>query len=195
VKNKRNKNNKLRSLIINVVIWIVVLVAASVTIISISTKDQGVANILGNIPLSIQTDSMEPGIKVGDLILTSEYINQELKKDDVISFFAIEQNKKIIKTHRITEVLDSNGMISYATKGDNSPAQDELHVAPGDIISIYSGKRVPLLGKVLDFLKSQWGFFIFIVLPLFIFFIYQLYTFIVLIIDSKKEQIIASAKK
>lgn len=190
----KKAKKKVLSILFNVLIWVVILIASSVTIISISSKDRGVANILGKVPLSIQTNSMEPGIKVGDLILTSKYENQELKKDDIISFFAQEQDKLIVKTHRIIEVKSNSGITNYVTKGDNNPTRDERDVEIGDIISIYSGRRVPFLGKVLDFLKSQWGFFIFIVLPLFVFFIYQLYTFIILVIESKKEQIIASNK-
>lgn len=190
------KNNKrVLNILFNMGIWAVVLVGAFITISALTTKDKGVANFLGKIPLSIQTNSMEPKIKVGDLIVTEKYDGKELKEDAVISFFAVEQDRKIIKTHRIIEVKHNEGIVSYITQGDNNPGRDEMPVTQFDIISVYNGTRIGFLGKAFDFLKSQWGFFIFIVLPLFMFFIYQLYTFMSLIIESKKEEIIKAAKE
>ena len=106
----------------------------------------------------------------------------------------IEQEKLIVKTHRIDTVINRNGIISYVTKGDNNNSIDPTEVAPGDIVSVYAGTKCAVVGYVLTFLKSQIGFLIFVILPLFIFFIYQLYTFIVLIIDTKKEEAMKELK-
>lgn len=195
------KKGKLRKLSLNILIWLIVLVAAFVTIVSISSRDNnGVANFMGFMPLSIQSGSMEPTIKIGDLILTKKYDGKtKLEEQDIITFVSDEYRDKngnpTVITHRIIDIKENGGMISYVTKGDHNPLQDNRDAQPGDIISVYTGKKIGFVGKILDFLKSQWGFFIFIVLPLFIFFVYQLYTFIVLVIDSKKEQIIAGSKK
>lgn len=153
-----------------------------------NTKKNGVTNIAGYMPFSIQTGSMDPTIKQGDLIITKIIDSSELKKDDVISFLATEQNQTIIKTHRIVEIKNQGGMVSYITKGDNNEIEDSVEVAPGDILSIYTNTRIPFLGFIMDFLKSQWGFFFTIIVPLFIFFIYQLYQFIILIIREKQRQ-------
>lgn len=173
--------------IIDIFMILVIIVSVILIIIMFNTKKNGISNIFGLIPLSIQTESMEPTIKDGDIILTYEVDTNELKENDIISFFANEQNTKIIKTHRIIQIKNNNGMISYVTKGDNNETIDYIEAAPGDIISVYKGTRIPLLGNILDFLKSQIGFFLFIILPLFIFFIYQLYQFIILIIKEKQR--------
>lgn len=183
------KSKKVFSIILNVLLWIIIFVAAGVTIVSLSTKEKGVANVAGYIPFSIQTGSMEDYIKKGDLIITKKYESDiELKKGDVISFFAFEQDTKIIKTHRIEEVKNNNGILTYVTKGDNNPERDDVEVASGDIISIYTGTRIGILGYVLSFLKSKYGFLICIILPLFSIFVYQLYKFIAIIIDEKKKK-------
>lgn len=185
------KSKKVSTIILNVILWIVILVAAGVTIVSLSTKEKGVANVAGYIPFSIQTGSMEDYIKKGDLIITKKYDStEELKVGDVISFYAFEQDTKIIKTHRIVEVKNNNGIYSYVTKGDNNPVKDDVEVASGDIISTYTGTRIGILGYVLSFLKSKYGFLICIILPLFAIFVYQLYKFIALIIDEKKKKAI-----
>lgn len=185
----KDKMKKVLDVLGNILMWSIIIVAACVTIVSLSTKDRGIANVMGYIPFSIQTASMEPTINTGDLIITKKYDGTtKLEKGTIISFFSIEQEKLIVKTHRIDTVIDRNGIISYVTKGDNNNSIDPTEVAPGDIVSVYDGTRCAILGYVLTFLKSQIGFLIFVILPLFAFFIYQLYTFIVLIMDTKKEE-------
>ena len=52
---------------------------------------------------------------------------------------------------------------------------------------LFSGKIDPVvLGSILTFLKTKVGFFVCIILPLAAFFIYQLYKFIMLLLDYKK---------
>ena len=191
----KNKMKKVLDVLGNVLMWLVIIVAACVTVVSLSTKEKGIANVMGYIPFSIQTASMEPTINTGDLIITKKYDGSTvLEKGTIISFFSIEQEKLIVKTHRIDTVINRNGIISYVTKGDNNNSIDPTEVAPGDIVSVYAGTKCAVVGYVLTFLKSQIGFLIFVILPLFIFFIYQLYTFIVLIIDTKKEEAMKELK-
>lgn len=191
----KNKMKKVLDVLGNVLMWSIIIVGACVTVVSLSTKERGIANIMGYIPFSIQTASMEPTINTGDLIITKKYDGSTvLEKGTIISFFSIEQEKLIVKTHRIDTVINRNGIISYVTKGDNNNSIDPTEVAPGDIVSVYAGTKCAVVGYVLTFLKSQIGFLIFVILPLFIFFIYQLYTFIVLIIDTKKEETMKELK-
>ena len=181
------KGKKILKVILDVIIWVVIILAASVTLITLTSREKGVSKIFGYVPLNIQTGSMEPTILKGDLIITKAYDGKsELKEKDVISFFAMEENTKIIKTHRIKSVLTVNGMTSYVTQGDNNTGEDQQQVAPGDIISVWTGTRIPVLGSILTFLKTKVVFFVCIILPLAAFFIYQLYKFIMLLLDYKK---------
>lgn len=191
----KNKANKVIKIILNIILWVFILLAAIITIISLSTKENGIANIAGYIPFSIQSPSMEPEIYTGDLIITKKCNPKELKVGDIISFFAIEEDTVIVKTHRIEEVKNDGVMLSFVTKGDNNLRIDEQEVAPGDIVSVYTGTKIPKFGYVLDFLKSQVGFFVCIIIPLFIFFLYQLYRFIVVIVQMKQEEAIRNNKK
>lgn len=132
--------------------------------ITLTSREKGVSKIFGYIPLNIQTGSMEPVIKTGDLIVTKSYDGKTvLKEGDVIAFFAMEENTKIIKTHRIKSVLTVNGMTSYVTQGDANTGEDPQQVAPGDIISVWNGTRLPVLGSILTFLKAKVGFFVCII--------------------------------
>ena len=186
---------KLLSILIDVVIVMVILTAVVITFISFNTNEKGINNIYGYIFLNIQTESMEPTIMTGDLIVTKETAFKDLKVDDVISFLAKEQDKTIIKTHRIVKIEEVNGIVSITTKGDNNDAIDESTVEADEFVSIYDGTRIPFVGGILTFSQSQVGFFIFIILPLFVVFIYQLYKFIILIVEEKKKELVAQIRK
>lgn len=183
-----SKGKKILKVIVNIILWLVILLAALITIISISTRDRGVANIGGMMLFSIQTESMEPEIMAGDLIIGKACNPVDLEVGDIISFFSIEQETTIIKTHRIKEVINQGGVLSFVTKGDNNELADSVDVPVGDVIAIYDGIKIPNGGSVLDFIKSQVGFFVCIIIPLFVFFIYQLYRFIVIVVRMKQEQ-------
>lgn len=179
---------KIGNTLIDILFFVVIIFAIVMIMLSVNSDNNGIATLFGYIPFSIQTGSMEPTIKTGDLIIVKEAEdNYNLQKDDIISFFALEQNKKIIKTHRIIEVKQNGQMVSYVTKGDNNTGIDEIEVAPGDIIGKYTGTRIGSLGGIYDFLNSKYGFLICIIIPLFIFFVYQIYKFIILILEMKND--------
>jgi signal peptidase I len=184
------KGNGLISLFLNVIFVIVIVLAGVVTIVSLNTKRE-VADIMGYIPFSIQTGSMEETILKGDLIITERYesatSDRELVVGDIVSFRSVEQGQQIIKTHRIIRIEKTGNIIEYVTKGDNNPAEDEVKTAPGDIVSVYDGTRLPIVGYILDFFRSKWGFLFGIIVPIFLFFLYQLYVFVELFVEMKLE--------
>ena len=183
-----NNIKKISKTLLNVVIVTIIAIAAVVTIVSLNTKDKGVADINGYIPFSIQSESMTGTIDKGDLIITKKYTNQVLEKGDIISFFAVEQEKTIIKTHRIIEIKIENGKSTFVTKGDFNEVADSTAVEKENIVSVYGGSRFKYLGTILDFFKSKYGFLICIILPIFCFFLYQLYSFVTILIETKKER-------
>ena len=180
---------KALQIMLNVLIGTIIAIAAIVTIVTLSTKEKGVADVNGYIPFSIQSESMTGTIDEGDLIITKRYEHQVLKKGDIISFFSAEQDTTIIKTHRIIEVNKEGDLTSYTTKGDYNSVADDVKVAPGDIVSVYTGTRLEHVGSLLDFFKSRYGFLLCIILPIFVFFLYQLYSFVSLIVEIKKAKV------
>lgn len=186
---------KVMKIFFNILLWVVVLTAACVTIISLNTREEGIADVAGWIPLSVQTDSMYPAIKERDLIVTRKYDGEtKLEVGDIITFKSMEEDGSVIlKTHRIEAVNESaaGNMVAYVTRGDNVDMADEGETAPADIISVYAGVRIPGLGVILTFLKTRIGFFIFIILPLFAFFIYQLHSFIIVVVEAKKQELLS----
>lgn len=186
---------KFLSCLLDILVVIIIVFAIFITLVSINQDSNGIARFGGYVPLNIQSGSMEPKIKVGDFIIAKETDPKSLKENDVISFLSEEEGKVIIKTHRIVKINKEDGYLSFTTKGDNNQVEDNGAVVESNVIAKYSGTRIPYLGKILTFLQSKIGFFAFIILPLFCLFIYQLYKFVVTIMDEKKKDLIESIRK
>ncbi len=115
---------------------------------------------------TIVSGSMEPNIKVGDVIVSKKVKSPtEIKVGDVITFTSTSSiSRGMIVTHRVVEVYKNENGYSYKTKGDNNLSPD---TAPAEYNNVL-GKvilRVPKLGKVQNFLGTQGGWLIVIVIP------------------------------
>ena len=172
---------------VNILAWIVLVFALLITLIVFSSeKNNGVSNIFGYMPLTVESDSMSPTFKKGDMILCKEIDDvNDLKKDDVITFWTLIDGKRVKNTHRIVEVNNVDGSVSFITRGDNNSADDDVPAYSSDIIGKWTDVKISGFGKVLDFLKTKKGFFICIIIPLAVFFLFELYKFIATIIEVK----------
>lgn len=181
---------KALSIFANVLAWIVLIFALLITIMVFSSsKNNGVANLFGFMPMAVESDSMKPTFKEGDLIICKEIDDfSSIKENDVITFWTTIQGQRVKNTHRIVEVLDEDGVVKYVTKGDNNPVQDDDVISQGAVIGKWTDVKLPLIGKLMDFLRTKTGFFICIVIPMAIFFLFELYKFIVTIIEAKRPE-------
>ena len=57
----------------------------------------------------------------------------------------------------------------------------------GDLIGQWTNVRLAGLGNVMNFLRTKTGFFVCILIPMAIFFLFELYKFIVVLIEVKHE--------
>ena len=185
---------KVATVLASVILWAVILLAALFTFTTLATRDvNNVSNLLGYTPLSVQTESMSPTFEAGDLIIIKKVNPSTLREGDIITFHTIIMNQYALNTHRINEIRDDNGYRTYVTKGDNNQASDTHIIADGDIVGRYV-TRIAGFGRVMDFLSSSAGFLIVIVLPMLIFFIYQVYHLIMVSIQLKKAVAIEMAQ-
>lgn len=102
----------------------------------------------------------------------------KLQVGDIVTFRTIIENQYALNTHRIESIDELNGMRSFTTKDDNNDVADTHIISDGDIVGQCVFK-IPGMGKVMDFLSSTWGFLIVIVLPMLLFFIYQVYHLVI----------------
>lgn len=177
---------KVGSIVISVVMWIIILVAALYAFTTLATKDDGsVSNLGGFTPMTVQSDSMSPTFDQGDLIVIKTCDTSKLQVGDIVTFHTIIDNQYALNTHRIESIDELNGIRSFTTKGDNNDVADTHIISDGDIVGQYVFK-IPGMGKVMDFLSSTWGFLIVIVLPMLLFFIYQVYHLVIVGMNLKR---------
>jgi signal peptidase len=177
--------------IFNVIAWIVLVFALLVTILVFTAdRNNGVATLLGYMPLTVESDSMKPTFKTDDLIITKEIDDiATLQEGDVITFWTIIDGQKVKNTHRIIEIDNTDGTYSFITKGDNNSLEDSLSVYPSDIIGKWTDIKISGMGGVMSFLRTKTGFFICILIPMALFFLFELYKLIVTIIEIKRPAV------
>ena len=131
-------------IILIIIIYNIILVG-----ISIIDKESGIS-IWGYKAYIITSDSMEPKISVGDIIIVKKLNEDEIETNDIITFY--DENK--ITTHRVVNIDSSNGYKEYKTKGDNNNIDDDKSVLfkniIGEVIIV-----IPLLGNIILFMKNQ----------------------------------------
>lgn len=186
---------KTLSVIGNVLMWLFVILAAAltVTVFTAQKSSAGLPELFGKMPVSVLSDSMNPTFKKGDLIIVNALKPEEKSKlavGDIITY-AVDLNndgKAETNTHKIVSIREDGGYVYYTTKGDNNetnPLNDDYEVRYDQVQGVYSGSKIPGLGSAMIFLSSSKGFLICIVLPLVVFFLYELYRFIMLLTAVK----------
>lgn len=145
--NKRKEKEKIVKRIIEIIAIILIYNIILIIISSINGKD---FSILGYKAYIVNTNSMEPTIKVGDIVIIKKVKAEKLNQGDVITFI---QEGEVI-THRITKIETEEKSTQYVTKGDNNNTEDTLKIKYEDII----GKEIltiPQLGKAMQLLDSK----------------------------------------
>lgn len=118
--------------------------------------------ILGFTPLKVLSGSMEPDIKIGDLIVVKNIDESSIEEGDIITF---KTNPDTFVTHRVVEVFNQNGDIAFKTKGDANNIEDRDLVSKQDIVGKYVF-RLPAFGYFSDFVSGSKGFILLFVLPI-----------------------------
>ncbi len=128
-------------------------------------------NPTANIPrfglYTIISPSMEPNVKVYDVVVDLNVFNENsIKKGDIITFISNSNvSKGLTVTHRVVDIIvNADGSKSYITKGDNNLKADQATVNYEDIL----GKvlfKIPQLGRVQFLLADKFGWIIMILLP------------------------------
>ena len=188
------KNVKILSSSRNNDILLIIISISSIT----ANANNGVPDLFGYTPFSVQTDSMNPTLVKGDYIFVEKCDAKELQVGDIVTYFTIIEGTRAINTHRIVNVYDNNGIIEYQTQGDNketNPEPDKLLLSPGDIIGKYTGSKIPVMGSVLDYLSTKMGFFLIILLPVLLFTLYQIYKLVAVIMHNHKIDVINAANE
>lgn len=189
---EQEKKTSLVSKIFNVffytLISLVIIVALLYTVINIA-GDNGVSTILGYTVGSVQSGSMSGTFEKGDIIISKQISGEEVKKGDIISFFYNDPQaqKIIVVTHRVIELRNDGKLVTQGDVANKVGSVDKVEViSKGDVISRYNGFKIPYVGALLDYINTSQGFFICILIPVFLFLFWQIYVFIVTVSEARK---------
>ncbi len=201
--------------IINILIVIVLVVSVLVATLALTSKSSGISTVLGNTIQVIVSDSMSGGnpnfdggdFSKGDVIIgkaTDFDPTRTYAVGDIVTYKGLLQNNEDLGEqlicHRIVDVVEVNDIRYYQTQGDNRdlcqlPDQTEEHmyISASDIGAVfhtesYDGIKIEGIGKVYEFINSQLGFFLCILLPMIFFFLYVLIQVVVNAMEYKKAK-------
>ena len=170
-------------IIISVLIYALYIIIIPIIIYDMFLIAQTIINpnktpdFFGYKTFSIVTGSMEPTIKINDIIIVKKEEKKNIRKNDIITF-KIENE---IITHRVIDIAYDNGTLIYTTKGDKNNVTDIERVQFEQIEGKYVTK-ITKIGKIFTILKNKYIFSLILIL-LIIFYIIQRKT-----IQRKKER-------
>lgn len=162
---KENKLNKIKKVYISFYFPIVKIIGKlmSLTLITIVVFSFAIfisnnTDLIGYKVFSISSNSMQPNIKKGDLIIVDT--NSKISNNDIITYKPTSTSSEFV-THRIKEFLPNN---KIQTKGDNNSIADPYQIEPknieGKVIS-----KISHLGLLVLFIRSLKGMIILIIIP------------------------------
>jgi signal peptidase len=203
------KVKKIAGIVGNVILWVFVVFSVLMTVLVFTAQgsEDGVPSLFGKSLLTIETESMEPTYMVGDLVFVTKLDDEakaELEPGNIITYRApidINGDGVIgdINTHRIETIDHKTGVI--VTKGDNNDIADNegdtaYTIHKNDVIGkCTEDGKLSGVGNVLAFLRSSLGFFLCIVLPLILFFLYELYNFITILVAERAKKNASAVSK
>lgn len=201
---------KIVNIIIDILVVFILLISAIILTLSLTSQDTGTPNIFGYTLNTIQTASMEPEMYAGDLVIGRTTPDEDdYSVGDIVFFqssvYSEEEQTEIlaVKCHRIVKTKEEDCETVYLTKGDNNPVSDietDGWLTSDKILGIYEtegykGTKIEGFGSVIDFLQTFWGFFFVIVLPMILFFIYELVRVIMNMVAYTKEKALVAANE
>ena len=189
---KKSNAKKAVKIVLNVVLWIFLIFAFLMMLFAFASvsNDYGVPILGDKVILNVVSDSMNPTFKKGDMLAGKTLSLEEkkaLEEGEIITFFADINGDgvKEINTHRIVKKTVDGETFSFRTKGDNAAMypvnvdDDGYSVRPDDIICTWKkgDTQIHGLGSFLAFMQSRTGFLCLVVIPLILFFLYEIVRF------------------
>ncbi|MBP8961092.1 signal peptidase I [Patescibacteria group bacterium] len=155
-KTKKSKIKIIQSIINLLLLFLLAVTALVLVLATIETP-------LGIKVFNVTSGSMEPNIKMGTLVFVKPA--DEYQIGDVITFYPKFFTKETV-THRIFNITtdEETNTTRFTTKGDANESED-MNTIPKELILGKVVFKLPLIGHVLAFTKTQMGFITLIVVP------------------------------
>jgi signal peptidase len=105
--------------------YVAVSLSASVLVLllGVAVAVIGLPTLVGGSAMTVLTQSMEPGLPPGTLVVIRPTPVDEIKIGDVITY-QIRSGESAVVSHRVTSKTYTDGEATFMTKGDNNDAVD-----------------------------------------------------------------------
>lgn len=103
--------------------------------------------------LTVGSGSMEPNIKVGDVIIVEKLDKKEIKKLEIGDVLVFKYIDKVV-IHRIVDIMIVEGEYIFITKGDANERRDNYSTKESDVIGT-AKMRIPFVGYPVVWLNEK----------------------------------------
>jgi signal peptidase len=134
----------------NAVSTVLIVIVVAVALLLVSFR------LIGLQGFTVLSGSMEPAYHTGSVIYVKPVDAETLEEGQVVTFYL---SGKTVATHRIIEVVEENGSVSYRTKGDANDVADGSLLNPKNVIGtpVFS---IPYMGYALSYIQSPPGMYV-----------------------------------
>lgn len=112
----------------------------------------------------VTSGSMEPSIATGSAILVKNTDGSKIEPDDIITFSSKDESGPATTTHRVINVTNESGELSFQTKGDANENPDPRRVPESAVVGKVA-MTIPVLGKLIFSLDNVYGYVLLVVIP------------------------------
>ena len=170
--------------VVNIITTVLLIVLIVIVVVVFITRMNGKSpSIFGLTVFRVQTDSMEPNLMVGDVILDKKVAPEEIHKGDIITYDCVEgklAGQTI--THRVHKDPEvRNGVYYYVTMGDKEGATPDAEISYQQIEGKFV-RKLPFVNNLYTFFLSPGGLITFIGIIVLLF----AYEMISLIVNYKR---------
>ena len=160
------KRKRIQSILKKVLNIILIILIYNIILLWISYINKiGEIELLGYRAYSITTNSMEPSISSGDVVIVKKYDEDQMRVGNVITY---KQKEEII-THRIVDIKETEGEKRFITKGDNNNVEDTEGTQYKDIKGTII-LTIPHLGSIIRVLENKMIFLVVVLIFLILLF-------------------------
>ena len=166
---KKIENNKLLNVIFKIFKVIATIIVVCLLLVIVVQKiSSNSINLGGYGVYTVVTGSMDPTLKVKDMILSKRVEPNSLNIGDIIVYAGDEGSVsgKIV-THRIIKKDKRGDTLYFTTKGDVNQVEDK-EIDSSQILGKYVSK-LTLLSMVSHIINNTYGFFFVVFVPFIIF--------------------------
>lgn len=136
---------------------------------------QAVPGVIGaDASYVVLSDSMSPEISAGDAVIVKQVDPADIESGDVITFVRSDESTPI--THRVVDVVETDGDLAFRTKGDANEDPDPTPV-PAENVTGEVWFVIPYVGHIVLFANTPRGMALLVGLPVVAFVLSELYAF------------------